>query len=229
VARKFSGCGGHLGHLGGGGQAPEAIGELRKKKFFCSDQTQRGHTSEILTVECDTFCITAYGKNTFMEIFIHYPLCMSVGCAKVHPNGTFINDVKDRLGLALDGKVTVYSCDDSSFKDYPKALQSKSKEEHPCNWFNPHAMSFKVKESEQVCVGLPVAGTDYNHVSWLVKNGPLLAIMFSMMLCFGGFVFLYRRCCKKKQAAIDNVDSSALLEGQCETQTAVAVEQVDLS
>jgi len=146
-------------------QYPTTEGE-----FYCADQTLEGRTDELVNVPCDTFCLVGYSSNFFLDKFygVDEKICQSLGCAKLDDNGTFINDAADRLGTALQGSLTVYACDPSTFGNNPDALQA-AEDQQPCNWYNPEAVNGVVDLSDQVCSDLNVVGSGFNRLPWALQ------------------------------------------------------------
>mmetsp|Transcript_7053 Transcript_7053/g.9191 ORF Transcript_7053/g.9191 Transcript_7053/m.9191 type:complete len:813 (+) Transcript_7053:284-2722(+) len=158
-------------------------------EFLCADQTIRGRTDEIVNVPCSTFCLVGYSTNTFLNLFygVDAKICQPLGCANVDENGNFINDAADRLGTALQGELTVYECDESSFLTDAESLQA-SEGNQPCNWYNPESINGVVDLSEQVCIGLDIVGTGFNKVSWILRNlwaflGILAVALIGCIVC----------------------------------------------
>mmetsp|Transcript_13140 Transcript_13140/g.21328 ORF Transcript_13140/g.21328 Transcript_13140/m.21328 type:complete len:667 (-) Transcript_13140:215-2215(-) len=186
-------------------------------ELLCADSTVEGHTGYLVNKPCNTFCITGYSRNTFLNGFLHigYAVCNPIGCAKLDDQGNFINDAADRLGSAALGEITVYKCNQESFESTPGALQVSASSGLPCNYYNPQAMSGNVQESAQVCPGLTQVGSGYNDVPWYLEHlTAFIAIICTSIVVLVGVcvgLCLWRR--KRAGKSIDPRKAVTLNEG----------------
>ncbi|GBG26692.1 Hypothetical Protein FCC1311_029132 [Hondaea fermentalgiana] len=159
--------------------------------FTCVDATTQAAHGYLIETNCDTYCLIAYGQNSYTSLFGYsYKVCQALGCAELDEDGNVVNDILDRLRTAASGTQNVYLCDNTTYLEYPDALQVPDPTTGPCNWYNPDIMEAVVPESDQTCTQLPLAFTTAGSSNWILNN---LALFIGLV--FLGIIVLIACMC----------------------------------
>jgi hypothetical protein len=154
--------------------------------FACSLQTGQ---STYETVQCNTYCVTAYYKNTAIPAFLGIgKICSAVGCANLTASGEFDLPNNYVRGLPSDGEVVIYGCTPDDFSKNPKALETTS---GSCNEYR----SF----TQPTCTAFPESSVKLRYqttASFWALNFWNVVITLSVLLSLCGCGLCYWRCRK---------------------------------
>ena len=154
--------------------------------FTCSLQTGQ---SSYETVQCNTYCVTAYYKNTAIPAFLGIgKICSAVGCANLTASGEFDLPNNYARGLPSDGEVVIYGCTPDDFAKNPKALETTS---GSCNEYR----SFQ----QPACTAFPESSVKLRYQTtasfWALHMWDAV-ITLSVLLSLCGCGLCYWRCRK---------------------------------
>ncbi len=149
-------------------------------------------------MQCNTYCVTAYYKNTAIPAFLGIGnICSAVGCANLTASGAFDLPNNYVRGLPSDGEVVIYGCTPADFSSNAKALEATS---GSCNEYR----SF----TQPKCTSFPESSVKLRYQTsasfWQLHMWDVV-ITLSVLLSLCGCGLCYWRC-RKSSVSLEELE-----------------------